>query len=40
MGDQVAVRLGLSRAFNSRSGEPGVCWLMADGFFSLTEPQP
>jgi hypothetical protein len=40
MGKQVAVRLGLSRAFQYREGEPGVCWLMADGFFSPTEPQP
>ena len=40
MGDQVAVRLGLSRAFRTRDGEPGACWLMADGFFSLSEPQP
>jgi len=41
MGDPVAVRLGLSRAFpgggNSVSNS---CWLMADGFFSLTNPQP
>jgi hypothetical protein len=40
MGDVVAVRVGLSRAFPSRPGEPGACWLMADGFFSLAEPQP
>jgi hypothetical protein len=41
MGERVAVRLGLSRAFpgTPHRGE-GVCWLMADGFFSLTDPQP
>jgi hypothetical protein len=41
MGAEVAVRLGLSRAFQNepQQGE-GVCWLMADGFFSLTDPQP
>jgi hypothetical protein len=40
MGDQVAVRLGLSRAFANipQSGQ-NVCWLMADGFFSLADPQ-
>ena len=40
MGEQVAVRIGLSRAFPPRDGEQGVCWLMADGFFSPSEPQP
>jgi hypothetical protein len=40
MGEQVAVRLGLSRPFAARPGGPGYCWLMADGFFSLTDPQP
>jgi hypothetical protein len=40
LGEQVAVRLGLSRAFPAKDGEPGVCWLMADGFFSSNEPQP
>ena len=34
---EVAVRLGLLRSFASGPGE-GVCWLMADGFFSLTDP--
>jgi hypothetical protein len=40
MGDEVAVRLGLSRAFPGRPNEAAACWLMADGFFSLTDPQP
>jgi hypothetical protein len=41
MGDQVAVRIGLSRAFQASPGRgEGFCWLMADGFFSLTDPQP
>jgi hypothetical protein len=41
MGEQVAVRLGLSRAFQGDPGRaPAACWLMADGFFSLTDPQP
>lgn len=41
MGEQVAVRLGLSRAFDGGGGQGEVaCWLMADGFFSLTDPQP
>jgi hypothetical protein len=40
MGDRLAVRLGLSRAFPTRSrDEAKACWLMADGFFSLTDPQ-
>jgi hypothetical protein len=41
MGEQVAVRLGLSRPYPPQ-GEDGqsFCWLMADGFFSLTDPQP
>jgi hypothetical protein len=41
MGPQVAVRLGLSRPFQggTEHGATG-CWLMADGFFSLTDPQP
>jgi hypothetical protein len=40
MGEQIAVRLGLSRPFAS-NGEhgSGLCWLMADGFFSLSHPQ-
>jgi hypothetical protein len=40
MGAEVAVRLGLSRPYQSASGQPAVCWLMADGFFSLDSPQP
>ncbi|HEV3118753.1 MAG TPA: hypothetical protein VGY58_17010, partial [Gemmataceae bacterium] len=40
MGDPVAVRLGLSRAFVSGQSGPTACWLMADGFFSFTDPQP
>jgi hypothetical protein len=41
MGETVAVRLGLSRPYppNTARG-PGNCWLMVDGFFSPTEPQP
>jgi hypothetical protein len=39
MGEQVAVRLGLSRSFQGQGDQPGVCWLMADGFFSLADPQ-
>ena len=39
MGDPVAVRLGLSRAFQGGAGN-AACWLMADGFFSLKDPQP
>lgn len=40
MGDPVVVRLGLSRPFPAAGqvGE-GVCWLMANGFFSLQDPQ-
>jgi hypothetical protein len=40
MGEQAAIRIGLSRAFSAKDGEQGVCWLMADGFFSPSEPQP
>jgi hypothetical protein len=41
MGERVAVRLGLSRPYQpSPEGGPGFCWLMADGFFSLNDPQP
>jgi hypothetical protein len=40
MGERVAVRLGLSRSFAGTDGGPGCCWLMADGFFSLSEPMP
>ncbi len=41
MGPEVAVRLGLSRAFGPEEGAPGSpqCWLMADGFFSWSNPQ-
>jgi hypothetical protein len=39
MGEQVVVRLGLSRPYPP--GQPGArCWLMADGFFSPHDPQP
>lgn len=40
MGEEIAVRLGLSRPFPIRTDQPGMCWLMADGFFSLWDPQP
>jgi hypothetical protein len=42
MGPSVAVRLGLSRGFHAEDGAAaeGRCWLMADGFFSLSDPQP
>jgi hypothetical protein len=40
MGPTVVVRLGLSRSFASVEGRPGKCWLMADGFFSMDDPQP
>jgi hypothetical protein len=40
MGEQVVVRLGLTRPFASSCQAEGVCWLMADGFFSYTNPQP
>jgi hypothetical protein len=40
LGDRVAVRLGLSRPFQGDSQKPAMCWLMADGFFSLHDPQP
>ena len=40
MGEQVAVRLGLSRGFQSTPGRAEcACWLMADGFFSFNDPQ-
>jgi hypothetical protein len=39
MGEQIAVRLGLSRSFQAADGQPGRCWLMADGFFSAEDPQ-
>jgi hypothetical protein len=46
MGGSVALRLGLSRGFDPagkdapREPEADRCWLMADGFFSLVNPQP
>lgn len=41
MGERVAVRLGLSCPYPSTPHRgAGVCWLLADGFFSLTDPQP
>jgi hypothetical protein len=40
MGEQVAVRLGLSRSFQATPARTeSVCWLMADGFFSFNDPQ-
>jgi hypothetical protein len=40
MGEQVAVRLGLSRSFQATPGRAeSVCWLMADSFFSFNDPQ-
>lgn len=40
MGAEVAVRLGLSRSFQATPGRAeSVCWLMADGLFSLNDPQ-
>jgi hypothetical protein len=40
MGASVVVRLGLSRAFQGVPGRsPARCWLMADGFYSLDDPQ-
>jgi hypothetical protein len=41
MGPEVLVRLGLSRAFQPGAKRSAtVCYLMADGFFSLDDPQP
>jgi len=40
MGERVAVRLGLSRALATHGQELTWCYLMADGFFSLSDPQP
>jgi len=41
MGDPVVVRLGLSRPYRGDSSQGAeVCWVMANGFFSLTDPQP
>jgi hypothetical protein len=39
MGERVVVRLGLSRPYPPGQ-EAAQCWLMADGFFSLDDPQP
>jgi hypothetical protein len=42
MGAPVAVRVGLSRGFSPTADEAestSLCWLMADGFFSLNDPQ-
>jgi hypothetical protein len=41
MGETLAVRLGLSRPFQHEPTHgPEACWLMIDGFFSLSDPQP
>lgn len=41
MGERVAVRLGLTRPFQTQTAAgSAACWLMADSFFSLTDPQP
>jgi hypothetical protein len=41
MGDAVAIRLGLSRPFQGGGKTVShACWLMADGFFSLNNPEP
>jgi hypothetical protein len=39
MGEQVVVRLGLSRPYPPDKPDAS-CWLMADGFFSASDPQP
>jgi hypothetical protein len=40
MGDPVAVRLGLSRPFQSEPDRGNErCWLMIDGIFSAADPQ-
>jgi hypothetical protein len=39
MGEQIAIRVGLSRPYAPPGGEAR-CSLMADGFFSLAEPMP
>ena len=39
MGDWIAVRVGLSRPYAPAGGE-SACWLMADGFFSYSDPAP
>jgi hypothetical protein len=41
MGERVVVRLGVSRPFQATPARgPGLCWLMVDGLFSLSDPQP
>ncbi len=43
MGERVAVRLGLTRAFapaGATQQAVRACWLMADGFFNFDDPQP
>lgn len=41
MGERVAVRLGLTRAFEPTACRGrGRCWLMVDGLFSLSNPEP
>jgi hypothetical protein len=41
MGETVVVRLGVSRPYARPNGSSlPVCWLMADGFFSMGDPQP
>lgn len=43
MGERIAVRLGLTRPYAPNgTSQPAarVCWLMADGFFSMDDPQP
>lgn len=41
MGERVAVRIGLSRPFQAGPQRgPGLCWLMVDGLFSVSDPQP
>jgi len=41
MGEPVLVRVGVSRPYaHPGSSSLPVCWLMADGFFSLSDPQP
>jgi hypothetical protein len=40
MGEQIAMRLGLSRPFAGGTDPRPQCWVMADGFFSLLDPQP
>jgi hypothetical protein len=39
MGARICVRLGLARPVSLATGQPGRCWLMADGFFSPDDPQ-